>query len=230
MEPLTYIDTPFSEKFGTPKQSLLIHEAWGKMTFPKSDFFTEAFRGIDKSSHLWLIFEFHQVSESNIKALVRPPRFNGKEKWGVFATRSPHRPNRLGLSVVKFEKLVVGANEIELWVSGVDLVSGTPILDIKPYVPYVDRVDSAKSEVFNGPGMTLVIWKIEAVLSLQEKSLIEKVVGLDPRPGHEKKNQEDYGISVGGFNIKFRMENGAFEIFECTKVEASLYKSHPVKT
>src|SRR5690606_27454294 len=107
------------------------------MSFPKSDFYAEAFRGIEESSHLWLIFEFHEV-QGPFNGLVRPPRFENKKKMGVYATRTPHRPNRLGLSVVKFDRLEMRDREIVLWVRGVDLVTNTPIFDIKPYVPYAD--------------------------------------------------------------------------------------------
>src|SRR5690606_25701974 len=127
---------------------------------------------LELTSHLWLIFEFHQVEESSVKALVRPPRFKGKKKLGVFATRSPHRPNRLGLSVVKFEKLEITGDEIILSVSGVDLVDGTPILDIKPYVPYIDCVANATNENFNSPPRPLnVKWECEKP---SESVLIEK--------------------------------------------------------
>jgi tRNA (adenine37-N6)-methyltransferase len=214
MKLLTFIHTPFKEKFGVPKQSLLVEEAWGKMIFTKDDFFSEAFRGIEKSTHLWLIFEFHLVEEANVKALVRPPKFEGKEKWGVFATRSPHRPNRLGLSVVKFERLEFLEKEIHLWVSGVDLVDGTPILDIKPYIPYVDRVEGARSEMFERPVEGEILWKCEAPSS---RALIEKVVALDPRPGHDRKTQESFGVSIGGYNVRFEYIAGVFEILECVR-------------
>ena len=144
VEPLCFIRTPFVEKFGVPRQSLLVADAIGEMVFPKNDFYAEAFRGIETFSHLWLIFDFHQVDEKSVQALVRPPRFEGKLKLGVFATRSPHRPNRMGLSVVKFLKIEERKDFVHLFVSGVDLVDGTPILDIKPYIPHYDSVPDAR--------------------------------------------------------------------------------------
>ena len=202
MKPICIIETPFPEKFGVPRQPLLIMEAKGKMVFPKDDFYSEAFRGIEENSHLWLIFAFH-LSESNPNALVRPPRFEGKKKLGVFATRSPHRPNGLGLSVVKFESIEYGPKNISLWVSGVDLVNGTPILDIKPYVPYVDARLEATS-LFNGaPEMKKVIWECDCLIGFEEKNLIEKAIGLDPRPGHQKDSSDEYGISLCGMNLIF---------------------------
>lgn len=220
MKPITYIETPFQEKFGVPRQPLLVMEAWGKLRFPKNDFYSEAFRGIETSSHLWLIFEFHKIPEEGFNGLVRPPRFESKKKLGVYATRSPHRPNRLGLSVVKFDRLEVLANEIVLWVKGVDLVSGTPIFDIKPYVPYSDRIMDAISENFDeGPRSSPVEWSCHPVLSDQERELIEKVVALDPRPGHDKDPQSDYGVSLAGCNVRFRFVDDKFQIFEVTRAE-----------
>lgn len=213
MAPITKIETPFPEKFGVPRQSLLIEEAWGKMTFPKNDFYLEAFRGIEESSHLWLIFEFHEV-EGPFNGLVRPPRFLNKKKMGVYATRSPHRPNRLGLSVVKFDRLEITEKEVILWVKGVDLVTNTPIFDIKPYVPYVDSIE-AKSPFVEKPQFYPVKWMCEKV---GECALIEKVIALDPRPGQDKKSEAEYGISVAGFNVRFKYSDETFQIMVCEKL------------
>lgn len=215
MTPLCVIETPFREKFGVPRQPLLIPEAWGLLRFPKNDFTAEAFRGIESSSHLWLIFEFSLVDPASIQALVRPPRLGGKQKMGVFATRSPHRPNRLGLSVVKFEKLEESEKEIILHVSGVDLVSGTPIFDIKPYVPYVDSIPEARSLFSEAPEFRSVKWECE--FSGPERSLIEKVVSLDPRPAHQRKENDEYGVSVAGFNVLFRGSENELVILKVSK-------------
>ena len=212
MKPICIIRTPFPEKFGVPRQPLLIPEAIGTMSFPKTDFFAEAFRGIEESSHLWLIFEFHEIPDGEFNGLVRPPRFEGKKKLGVYATRTPHRPNRLGLSVVTFEKIEYRENEIILTVSGVDLVDKTPIYDIKPYIPYVDSIQ-ATSPFQDKPEFRPVIWKCEKV---SEASLIEKVIALDPRPSHQKDSDEEFGVSVAGFNVRFRSSKTHFEITAVT--------------
>jgi tRNA (adenine37-N6)-methyltransferase len=214
MTPITSIHTPFPEKFGIPRQSLLVFEAKGVMLFPKNDFYHEAFRGIEESSHLWLIFEFHLVPDGSFNGLVRPPRFEGKKKLGVYATRSPHRPNRLGLSVVKFEKIEYLENEIRLEVSGVDLVDGTPIFDIKPYVPYADRIDA--SGPFEKQNTIDVKWSCEKVL---ESALIEKIIALDPRPQHDKNSTEEYGVSIAGFNVRFRFLVTHFEIISAVRIK-----------
>lgn len=214
MEVITTIETPFPEKFGVPRQSGLTSEAWGRMSFPKSDFYSEAFRGIELSSHLWLISEFHQIFQREFNGLVRPPRFQNKEKMGVFATRTPHRPNRIGLSVVEFDRLETTRDEIVLWVKGVDLVSGTPILDIKPYVPYADSVE-AKTP-FDKPKMKEVVWKCEKV---SHSDLIEQVVGLDPRPGQSNESDEEFGVSVAGFNVRFKFLVTHFEIISAVSIK-----------
>lgn len=215
MDVITKIRTPFHEKFGAPRQSLLIKEAVGVMSFPKNDFFMEAFRGIEESSHLWLIFEFHLIPAGPFNGLVRPPRFENKKKMGVYATRSPHRPNRLGLSVVEFDSLTILDKEIILKVRGVDLVDGTPILDIKPYVPYTDALTEAKSPFSESPEFLPVTWLCEAV----EKELIEKVIALDPRPAQDKASTEDFGLSIAGYNIRFRLAGNHFEILSAEKIK-----------
>ena len=215
MEVITKIRTQFPEKFGVPRQSLLVREAMGVMTFPKNDFFMEAFRGIEESSHLWLVFQFHLIPAGEFNGLVRPPRFENKKKMGVYATRSPHRPNRLGLSVVEFDSLIVMDNEIVLKVRGVDLVDGTPIFDIKPYVPYTDAILTAKSPFNEAPESLPVKWLCEPV----EKELIEKVIALDPRPAQDKASTADFGVSLAGYNIRFRLAGDHFEIMSAEKIK-----------
>jgi tRNA-Thr(GGU) m(6)t(6)A37 methyltransferase TsaA len=215
VKPISYIETPFTEKFGIPRQPLLVNEAWGKMVFPKNDFFTEAFRGIEESSHLWLIFEFHEIPDGPFNGLVRPPRFENKMKMGVYATRTPHRPNRLGLSVVEFDRVDILANAIVLWVKGVDLLNKTPIFDIKPYVPYVDSVQ-AKSPFHESPEFKKVIWNCEKV---PEAILIEKVIGLDPRPGQDKDSNEEYGLSISGYNVRFKFLLDHFEVISVVRLK-----------
>jgi tRNA-Thr(GGU) m(6)t(6)A37 methyltransferase TsaA len=214
MTPITSIHTPFPEKFGIPRQSLLVNEAKGLLKFPKNDFYHEAFRGIEESSHLWLIFGFHLIKEDNFNGLVRPPRFEGKKKMGVYATRSPHRPNKLGLSVVKFESIQYLENEIVLEVSGVDLADGTPIYDIKPYVPYTDRIDAISP--FQKQESYSVTWSCERVL---EGDLIEKIIALDPRPQHDKDSQEEFGVSIAGYNVRFRFLVTHFEIISAVSIK-----------
>lgn len=202
---ITKIETPFPEKFGVPRQPLLVSEAIGVMRFPKNDFYVEAFRGISESSHLWLIFDFHLV-EGPFNGLVRPPRFENKKKMGVYATRSPHRPNKIGLSLVEFVGLEID-HEVRIKVRGVDLVDGTPIYDIKPYVPYSDSVSALSP--FERPESFSVEWKCEKP---DEWELIEKVISLDPRPNQDKDSSDEYGVSIAGYNIRFKFLLDHFEI------------------
>ena len=211
IHPITKIETPFPEKFGVPRQPLLVREAIGVMRFPKNDFYIEAFRGIEESSHLWLVFDFHLI-EGPFNALVRPPRFENKKKLGVYATRSPHRPNKLGLSAVEFFKLEID-HEVRLWVKGVDLVNGTPIYDIKPYVPYSDSI--VATSPFTQPEVYKVVWKCEAP---EEKELIEKVIALDPRPNQDKESSEEYGVSIAGWNVRFVFLGIHLEIVSVVRV------------
>lgn len=216
VSPICLIETPFKEKFGIPRQPMLVPEALGKMEFPKNDFFMEAFRGIEGFSHLWLIFSFDQAIDEGHKALVRPPRFFGKEKWGVFATRSPHRPNHMGLSAVKFKSIDYGSSKITLWVKGVDLVSGTPILDIKPYIAYTDAYPEAESGPFQyRPEFMKVKWKSDLKLDVEAKNLIEKVIALDPRSGLDQ--ADIFGVSIAGYNVRFKCVEDHFEILEVTR-------------
>lgn len=218
MTPLCLIETPFKEKFGIPRQPMLIKEAWGRLEFPKNDFYMETFRGIENFSHLWLIFSFHEAIEEGAKALVRPPRFAGTEKWGVFASRTPHRPNHLGLSAVEFDKIDYGSDKIVLWVKGVDLVSGTPIFDIKPYIAYTDAYPEAKSGPFQAaPEFSPVRWGCEVELDSATKILIEKVIGLDPRPSFDL--NKEFGVSLTGFNVRFKKLDSEFFIVSVTKEE-----------
>ncbi len=218
MTPICIMRTPFKEKFGTPRQPLLVKEALGEMIFPKNDFFTEAFRGISNFSHIWIIFKFHLNDQENSKALIRPPRLGGKEKMGVFATRSPHRPNHLGLSVVKIYSLDMSGEKIKLIVEGVDLVDGTPIFDIKPYLPYVDSIPEAEAKMFEEPPQAKNIkWNCEKPNSYE---LIEKVIALDPRPSFNRDNKE-YGVSIAGFNVRFSFDGEIFLIEKIEKDELS---------
>jgi tRNA (adenine37-N6)-methyltransferase len=216
LRPLGHIETPFAEKFGVPRQSLLIPEAWGRLPLPRNDFFKEALRGMENSSHLWLIFGFHEISDGTYNSLVRPPRFQNKIKMGVYATRSPHRPNRLGLTLVEFDRLVEHGTEIELWVRGVDLVTQTPIFDIKPYLPYAEAIADAKTPFVDKPHFYNVVWKCE---KNEDYLLVEKVVGLDPRPAYLKDSSEEFGVTINGFNVKFQFLVDHFEIISLIRLK-----------
>ena len=223
MQPITYIKTPYRQKFGVPRQPLLVPEAWGVMSFDRNEFFSEAFRGLENFSHLWLIFQFHQFKQEKVSSLVQPPRFDGEKKMGVFATRSPFRPNHLGLSVVKLKEVRKTHNQIEIHVAGVDLLNETPILDIKPYIPYCDAHVDAKATFFEEPPkMHPVIWSVEVDLLVEERLMIEKTIAMDPRPGHYKFLNRDHAVLISDWNVRFRFENGLFTIYALEKADQPL--------
>ncbi len=212
--PLCHIQTPFKDKFGIPRQSGLIMEAEGILEFDLNNFNSEALRGIEDFSHLWLSFIFDKAIRDGEKSLVRPPRLGGKEKMGVWATRSPHRPNHLGLTVVKLLKVDISEEKIFLKVGGIDLLDGTPIVDIKPYVPYADIVPEAKSAWVPNPENILkpkVLWSegIKELVSSEEAVLIEKVLEQDPRPSAQKEDKKSYIFKIFNYEVKF--ENGSEE-------------------
>ena len=146
LSPIGHLRSPYREKFGVPRQPGLAPAALGRLVFEPAYRREEAVRGLEEFSHLWMVFLFDAVKEEDVRLSVRPPRLGGNEKVGVFATRSPFRPNRIGLSVCKLERIDrEGADAPVLVLSGVDLVDGTPVLDVKPYLPYADCIEGASA-------------------------------------------------------------------------------------
>ncbi|GEM_PF-355390 len=207
LTPIGFIDSVYKEKFGTPRQSGLIAEGYAKLTLLPQWQPEQAFDGIQGYSHLWLIWWFHKNSNKRYHAKVHPPRLGGQTQ-GVFSTRSPHRPNPLGLSLVELVK-VEGAT---LWLKGVDLVDGTPIFDIKPYLVQFEALSQAKSGWSNqlereSAQMVQVIWDNKALNQLKNltsqsnpvfqiedlKNLIDKMISQDPRPLAYKAEQKLVG-------------------------------------
>ena len=216
LEPIAWVRSPFKQKFGTPRQSGLIQEARGCIEFDAKKLPFGSLENLKDFSHLWLIFIFHQNSPFQARGKVKPPRLLG-EKRGLLATRSPHRPNPLGLSLVVLESV----NQEKRWieVSGLDLVDGTPLLDIKPYIATYDCPPSSSSHwVQETPEKNLeVIWpkKPSTPFSLEEKSLIEKTLSFDPRNLEDKKKKEDKKIHkclLGSYDIHFRVIENKIKI------------------
>lgn len=210
-DPIGIIKTPFHEKFGVPRQPLLIPEAKGEIHFAVPYANVQCLKGIEQFSHLWLLFVFNQTAQQGFKPQVRPPRLGGNEKLGVFATRSNFRPNPIGLSVVLFEDILIKNNRPILIVSGVDLINETPILDIKPYLPYCDAVEKASAGFAqHKPKNKLhVYFSPQAIEQLAEDktliALITKLIQQDPRPAY-KQNQlqkQHYGMKIDRYNVEF---------------------------
>ncbi len=223
IKPIAYIKTEFREKFGIPRQSGRIPSAKGKIIFENEFNSVDAVRCIEQFSHLWLIFGFNKNEVSKFSPTVRPPRLGGNEKVGVFASRSPFRPNGLGLSAVKFdgvEKLDNG--KIAINVSGVDLLNDTPIYDIKPYIPSADKIDNA----VGGYADKFTEYKLNVVFPPQLINLIEKehqqtiieCLENDPRPAY-KNESFTYGMTFANYNIKFKVKDKILQVEKVEKID-----------
>ena len=212
------IRTDFPEKFGIPRQSGLSH-AKGRIVFEPAYRNPDALRGIEEYDYLWLIWGFSENRDDAFRPTVRPPRLGGNERVGVFATRSPYRPNPIGLSCVR----LIGVQKerdgsFVLMVEGVDMVDRTPIYDIKPYLPYID----AKTEARGGfadrtKGYTLNVEFPENAVDFFTVSELEEVRELlsqDPRPSYQDDPQRIYGMRYAGRNIRFRVEKGSLVVLE----------------
>jgi len=203
LRPIGRIESCFGEKFGTPRQSGIVPEARGRLVF-SDEVPPGACRGLEEFSHVWIVFLFDQVGEDEERWFVRPPRLGGNEKKGVFATRSPFRPNRIGLSLVKLES--VSDEGVE--VSGLDLVDGTLVLDLKPYLPYVEAIADGKGGFAKeAPRELEVRFSDEVILSEEEKALIVRVLAVDPRPAYHD-DERVYGCLIDGYNVKWQVKEG----------------------
>ena len=226
------VETCYSEKFGTPRQSGVASSAWGRIVFSETYQSNDYIRGLDGFSHLWLVFVFHEsIKEDSaaVKATVRPPRLGGNEKVGVFASRSPFRPNPIGLSLVKIEKIEYSKTKGGvIHISGVDVVSRTPLLDIKPYIPYCDSVggnlvNEVRAGYVEGAPETMeVLWKCgvsdDLDLNPEFKKLVEETLAVDPRPAYHNDDRE-YGCLLSGVNIRWRVVSQVVQILSCKRVK-----------
>lgn len=210
--PIAYIHTEFSEKFGIPRQSGLAGSLRGKIVFSEEYRNPDALRGLEGFSHLWLIWEFSANSHKDQwQPTVRPPRLGGNERMGVFATRSPFRPNPLGLSCVEIDHIENESPEGPLiYVKGADLMDGTPIYDIKPYIKYADSRPHAVCGYVDGlKERTLdVVIPRELTEGVKDKRVLESLVEtlrLDPRPSYHDDPEREYGLSFAGLNVRFKV-------------------------
>jgi tRNA-Thr(GGU) m(6)t(6)A37 methyltransferase TsaA len=215
IQPIAYIHTEFSEKFGIPRQSGLAEGLKGRIVFEKQFRDPEALRGLDGFSHLLLIWEFSaNRGGRQWQPTVRPPRLGGNQHMGVFATRSPFRPNPLGLSCVELESVDWDSSDgPALIVRGADLMDGTPVYDIKPYIKYAD----SRPDAVCGYVDSLAERKLEVIVPQEvEQSFADKptlaalreVLALDPRPSYHNDPEREYGMSFAGYNVKFRVKEG----------------------
>ncbi|WP_111641408.1 tRNA (N6-threonylcarbamoyladenosine(37)-N6)-methyltransferase TrmO [Marinimicrobium alkaliphilum] len=214
--------TGFKEKFGIPRQPGLAPAARGQLEILPPYDQPEAFDGLEQCSHLWLQFVFHRASSDQWRPRVRPPRLGGQKSLGVFATRAPVRPNPIGLSVVRYEGLHRREGKLWLDVSGVDLLDGTPILDIKPYVPYVDALTAAENRVASAPPTQLPIRFTPASVQacadyhtdtgIDLHALIAQVLAQDPRPRYQAPDPERrYGMRLYDRDVHWHYRQAASE-------------------
>ena len=210
MKTIARIHTDFPTKFGIPRQSGIVASLQGTIVFEPDYRNAEAVRGLEDFSHLWLIWEFSEAKREDWSPTVRPPRLGGNVRKGVFATRSPFRPNPIGLSSVKLEKVEIDPKlGPVLHVSGADLMDGTPIYDIKPYIAYTDSHPEAVSGFATKPAEYLLEVDIpeellQKVPESQRESLIA-VLQHDPRPQYQDDPERVYGMAFGGMEIKFKV-------------------------
>lgn len=210
MKVIARIHTDFPTKFGIPRQSGIIASLQGRIVFEPEYRNTEAVRGLEDFSHIWLLWEFSEAVRDSWLPTVRPPRLGGNVRKGVFATRSPFRPNPIGLSSVRLKKVDIDPNlGPVLYVSGADLMDGTPIYDIKPYIAYTDSHPEAVSGFASKPAEYLLEVEfpedlLEHVAPEKRESLIE-VLAHDPRPQYQDDPERVYGLAFGGMEIKFKV-------------------------
>lgn len=211
------IDTDFPTKFGIPRQSGVVEQLQGRIVFAPEYRNPDALRGIEGFSHLWLVWQFSEAVREHWSPTVRPPRLGGNTRVGVFATRSPFRPNAIGLSCVKLDRVDLHTPDGPvIYVSGVDLMDGTPILDIKPYIPYADSHPEAK-EGFTSQGWERAL-KVEFPQEMLEQipeDRREALIGVlenDPRPPYQKDPERVYGLPFGGAEVKFTVSDGVLTV------------------
>lgn len=220
IKPIAHIHTAFPEKFGVPRQSGLAKNLQGTIIFEKEYRNPDALRGLEGFSHLWLIWEFsaNRRSEGEWQPTVRPPRLGGNAHMGVFATRSPFRPNPLGLSCVRIAAIDLDTPDGPvIHVTGADLMDGTPIYDIKPYIRYADSrpeavcgyVDSLRERSLK------VIMPSELSARITDKEVIPSLIEtlqLDPRPSYHDDPEREYGMSFAGYNIRFKVNDDILQV------------------
>lgn len=221
MKVIARIRNGFDVKFGVPRQSGLAEEVVSTVVFEPEYRVPEALRGIEEFSHLWLIWAFDRAEREDWSPTVRPPRLGGNTRLGVFATRSPYRPNPVGLSCVRLLAVEKGSEGTVLKVAGADLMNGTPIYDIKPYLPYADcrpdatggftdRTEKRRVEVAFPP-------EIEKELPEEEMSALRAVLREDPRPAYQDDPDRVYAFEFSGRHIEFRVENSTLRVLRASR-------------
>lgn len=224
MRIIARIHNDFPTKFGLPRQSGLVSELRSVIVFEPEYRVPEALRGIEGYSHLWLIWQFHQAERDTWLPTVRPPRLGGNARMGVFATRSPFRPNPIGLSSVKLEEVrqEKGLGTV-LVVSGADLMDGTPIYDVKPYLPYADCHPEATGgfahEVKDYALEVVIPEELLAKVPEDKREALRGVLAQDPRPGYQRDPERTYGFEFAALEVRFRVTEGVLTVTDIIHLE-----------
>jgi len=226
LDTIGVVHSPYNQKFAIPRQSGLVPEAVGRIELLAPYNHINTVRELEQFSHLWLVFIFHQTQESGWNNLVRPPRLGGNKKVGVFASRATHRPNPIGMSVVKLERVYQDNKKLYIEVSGIDLLNQTPIVDIKPYVPYSDSLPNANGGYATyKPSATMqVVFNDHAKAQLdriahkyhQLEAFIVNVLKQDPRPAYKlaQDGEKIYGVSLYDLNVKWSVNRQCTTVLE----------------
>ena len=216
IRPIAHIESDFPEKFGIPRQAGLVEELRAKVVFEEPFRNPEALRGIEGFSHLWLIWQFSENVRADFSPTVRPPRLGGNTRLGVFATRSPFRPNALGLSCVRLLGLEKTREKgTVLLVAGADLMDGTPIFDIKPYLPYADcRPEATGGFAPDAPEKLKVVFPAAALETIppDKREALHGVLENDPRPRYHSDPERLYAMSFAGLTVRFRVKDGTLRV------------------
>lgn len=222
LHPVAILRTPFAEKFGVPRQSGLVPAAVGRVEFLPEFASPDFTRGIEAFSHLWLVTGFHKNPPWDGAATVRPPRLGGNERVGVFASRSPLRPNGLGLSLVRLLAVEPGVLRVE----GIDCVDGTPVYDVKPYLPYCEAKPEARADWAGGaptvraPGQIVIPPSLAAVLPDEVQTLARQLLALDLQPAYQAAadSGRSYGMTVAGWNLRWRHAGETVEVVDASRI------------
>ena len=226
VQPIGIIRSCYPEKFGIPRQPGLVKSATARLEMLAPFNRPEMFRGLERFSHIWLQFLFHGTVAEGWKRTIRPPWLGGRERVGIFASRSPHRPNHLGLSVVRLVRVAWEGKQVVLDLAEIDLLDRTPVIDIKPYIPYSDRIDDAGDGYTRPPAgpVVEVVFSEEAMEFCRDyerktgrglRRLIFETLSQDPRPASHRSGRGDYGMLFWDVNVRWRVERGAFQVVGC---------------
>lgn len=222
MKVIAHIETDFPEKFGIPRQSGLVSELKGRIIFEPEYRNPDAVRGLDGYDYIWLLWGFDGTKRDTWSATVKPPRLGGNRHMGVFATRSPFRPNPIGLSSVRLEDIELTDEGPVLYVAGADLKDGTKIYDIKPYLTYADSHPEAKEGFAHDAHTQLRVDIPEVLIGILPEEKQQALIGIlaqDPRPAYHDDPMRVYGISFAGYNVRFRVEKEALSVCEIQPIQ-----------